>query len=427
VERLLTGNRPSAFWRVLPEPGEEAWAQAFASARATVSWPFPLPDTIDELLAATLGEAQFGHDRYRLGPARRTYYAVLRPALPAVARPLLRRLWRARASARPVLGWPIEDRYVRFQLAALAAALAAAGRRSAEIAWLWPRRAGFAACLTHDVEGRSGYDFVTRLAGIEEAVGLRSMFNFVPGDYRVDRGLVDDLRARGFEVGVHGFRHDGRLFSSRRRFEEHAAAINGVLGAWAVEGFRSPLTHRHPEWMQELEIGHDLSFFDTDPFEPMPGGTMSIWPFFLGRFVELPYTLPQDHTLLELGVSPGAVWREKTAFVRAHHGMALVNVHPDYVRAPSALAAYRDFLEWLAGLDSCWHALPHEVAAWWRSRSEPHAVAEPGDVVRVDVDGTRPVFDLRPRASLSSDPTAATAPARAPAPRPPSRRDRHPV
>ena len=31
--------------------------------------------------------------------------------------------------------------------------------------------------------------------------------------------------------------------------------------------------------MQALEIEYDLSFFDTDPCEPIPGGTMSIWPF----------------------------------------------------------------------------------------------------------------------------------------------------
>ena len=43
--------------------------------------------------------------------------------------------------------------------------------------------------------------------------------------------------------------------------------------------------------MRHLEIEYDLSFFDTDPFEPIPGGTMSIWPFFIGHFVELPYTL----------------------------------------------------------------------------------------------------------------------------------------
>ena len=65
-------------------------------------------------------------------------------------------------------------------------------------------------------------------------------------------------------------------------------------------GFRAPLTIRNPEWMQALNIEYDLSFFDTDPFEPIPGGTMSIWPFFTGHFVELPYTLVQDYTLVSV-------------------------------------------------------------------------------------------------------------------------------
>lgn len=33
---------------------------------------------------------------------------------------------------------------------------------------------------------------------------------------------------------------------------------------------------RHPLWMQSLDIEYDLSFFDTDPYEPMAGGSMSM-------------------------------------------------------------------------------------------------------------------------------------------------------
>jgi hypothetical protein len=32
--------------------------------------------------------------------------------------------------------------------------------------------------------------------------------------------------------------------------------------------------------------------------ESIAGGTLSIWFFFMGHFVELPYTLVQDHTLM---------------------------------------------------------------------------------------------------------------------------------
>ena len=68
--------------------------------------------------------------------------------------------------------------------------------------------------------------------------------------------------------------------------------------------------------MQALEVEYDSSFFDTDPYEPMPGGTMSIWPFFLGHFVELPYTLVQDHTLsVILGERTPRLWLDKVDFI----------------------------------------------------------------------------------------------------------------
>jgi hypothetical protein len=38
-----------------------------------------------------------------------------------------------------------------------------------------------------------------------------------------------------------------------------------------------------------------LSFIDVGPFELITGGTMSIWPFSIGHFIELPNTLVQDH------------------------------------------------------------------------------------------------------------------------------------
>lgn len=50
-------------------------------------------------------------------------------------------------------------------------------------------------------------------------------------------------------------------------------------------------------------------------------------------YMELPYTLPQDSTLfLLLKEQSPALWLCKLDWVAAHGGMAMVNVHPDYVR-----------------------------------------------------------------------------------------------
>jgi hypothetical protein len=180
---------------------------------------------------------------------------------------------------------------------------------------------------------------------------------------------MDDLRHRGFEVGVHGLRHNGRLFDSKPTFMQNASRINKYLKEWNAVGFRAELTHRQPEWMQALEIEYDLSFFDTDPFEPVPGGTMSIWPFFIGHFVELPYTLVQDYTLTSiLCENSPQIWLEKVDFIEKYHGMALVNTHPDYLKNKSTWCLYHEFLCAIESRDCCWHALPGEVASWWKRR-----------------------------------------------------------
>lgn len=183
------------------------------------------------------------------------------------------------------------------------------------------------------MEDAPGHAYVRQVADLEERLGFRSSFNFVAERYPIDHGLLAELRERGFEVGVHGLKHDGKLFSSRQVFEQRVQRINAYLHQWGAVGFRSPLTHRNPEWMQSLAIEYDSSFFDTDPYEVMPGGTMSMWPFFIGHFIELPYTLVQDHTLLVVrGERTPRLWLDKVRQIAHWQGMALLNTHPDYLR-----------------------------------------------------------------------------------------------
>src|SRR5256885_15201469 len=49
--------------------------------------------------------------------------------------------------------------------------------------------------------------------------------------------------------------------------------------------------------------------------------------------------------------------------------MALVLTHPDYAHDQRLAAGYRQLLDAFAGDDSAWHALPRDVAAWWRKRA----------------------------------------------------------
>lgn len=378
---LWSSNTPARFWLLEPaENGEPAvspdeWRLAIARSTHVLDLPDP-PQTgeqgwldLDDILLQTLGEGQFGPDRWRLSPAKRAYYA-LKPLLPRALTRVLRRLTMQSMASTSGLSWPIEDRFARFQWEIARHLLVITGRPSLSFRYFWPHGRAFALVLTHDVETAQGQAFVRNVADLEESLGFRSSFNFVPERYAVDRTLLAELRARGFEVGVHGLKHDGRLFRSHAEWIRRVADVNSYLHRFGAGGFRAPLTHRHPEWMQDLEIDYDLSFFDTDPYEPMPGGTMSIWPFQVGHFVELPYTLAQDYTLTSiLGERTPRLWLQKVDFLRRYHSMALLNSHPDYLRDEGTWAVYADFLHAMRDRGGYWHALPGEVARWWRARA----------------------------------------------------------
>lgn len=109
---------------------------------------------------------------------------------------------------------------------------------------------------------------------------------------------------------------------------------------------------------------------------------MSLWPFVMGRFLELPYTLAQDSTLTDVvGERSPRLWLEKLDCLARFFGMALVNTHPDYLRNSAHMCIYRELLENVRERSGCWTALPREVARWWRLRaSAGRTVVPPGAV-----------------------------------------------
>ena len=122
--------------------------------------------------------------------------------------------------------------------------------------------------------------------------------------------------------------------------------------------------------MSTLPFRYDSSYPDSDPFEPQPGGCCSWLPYFIGPVVELPITLPQDHTLFViLRARSGQVWLDKTDHIRSRGGMALLITHPDYLDDAPIAAAYEDLLHRYENDADVWRALPADVADWWRRRA----------------------------------------------------------
>jgi len=405
MSALYEENTPAAFWRFLgdPQPSPADWSSAIQTAALQLPEAVRhAGDDIDKLLFLTLGEGQFGAQHWGFSSALRLYYAV-KPLLPRWSTRRLRRLRGTVTDPRFPLGWPIEDRYVRFQWEIARQLMRQHARTALPFIHFWPQGHGYAFVLTHDVESAAGQERALSLAGLDASYGFRSSFNFVPEEYRLDHGLLAELRLRGFEVGVHGLQHDWKLFSSHSEFLRRARPINRYIKAMRATGFRAPLTHRNPEWMQALDIDYDLSFFDTDPHEPTPGGTMSIWPFMIGRFVELPYTLVQDYTLTAvLRETTPRLCLENVDFIRDHCGMALLNAHPDYLNNPITRRVYEEFLRAMRARADYWHALPGEVARWWRARAQAASPAALQGAVQATVELSQDRILIDPAADAAA-------------------------
>jgi hypothetical protein len=267
--------------------------------------------------------------------------------------------------------WPVDDGVTRLAELYGALLLSRYGLDELGFRWFWPEPYRAALILTHDVEGEDGIRLAVELADLEESLGFRSAFNF-GGWYDVDPGVLRELSSRGFEVGMHGIVHDRSLFSSRAEFERQLPLLRELADRLGAVGFRSPATHRVFEWLAELPIEYDGTIPHSDPYEPQPGGCCSLWPFFVGDVVALPYTLPQDHTLLTLlGHRTPDVWLAAADEIERRFGLIHCVSHPDpgYLGDPDKRVVYREFLTAMAERNAVWHELPAEVAGWWRVRS----------------------------------------------------------
>jgi len=331
------------------------------------------------------------------------FYYYVKPFIPRFLQIIVRRKVARRKRELNQHNWPIDNK----------AAISPEG-------WAgWPEKKQFALVLHHDVDTAKGHKKCHPLIELEEKMGFRSSYNFVPERYNVSSDLRRYLIEKGFEVGVHGLKHDGKLFLSKERFQKQAIRIRQYLKEWQSVGFVSPSMHRNLDWIGELEIEHDCSTFDVDPYEPQPEGVRTIFPFWVpttrnvqletrnstnpsnlsremgnlfhrdpsnpsnpsnsSGFVELPYTLPQDFTLFVLLQEKSIdIWKQKLDWIVEHGGMALLITHPDYMNGKTAkcdleeypMAFYEEFLDYVKSKyeGQYWHALPKDVARFWKEK-----------------------------------------------------------
>lgn len=300
---------------------------------------------------------------------RNRFYYLLKPFIPRGLQILIRRRFANIKRIKYNDCWPIDKNAYK-----------------PPVGWTgWPDKKRFALVLTHDMETQKGLNRCYELMKLEKGLGFKSSFNFVAEDYKVSPELRHSLTSNGFEVGVHGLTHDGSLYKSREIFLQQAKQINQYLKEWKSVGFRSPSMYHNLEWLHDLNIEYDASTFDIDPFEPQPDGMSTIFPFWVkgaspsSGYVELPYTLSQDFTVLIIFKDKDLkIWKEKLEWIVQKGGMVLLNVHPDYINFGDSKqrvdeypkSYYIDFLNYIKKQykNQYWHVLPREMASFWRDK-----------------------------------------------------------
>ncbi len=307
------------------------------------------------------------HDRDSL-PLSRIFYYVVKPLIPDCFRLLLRRTLVLAQQKKYADVWPI------FEPAA-----------ARPVQWAgWPGGKRFALVLTHDVDTGAGNKKVPALMELDRSLGFTATFFLFPEEYEHPDKHHDLLRRNGFEIAIHGLKHDGKLYQSEKAFNKSAVQINHFIEKWKAAGFRAPCMHHNLAWNHRLNIRYDASTYDTDPFEPQGGGVATIFPFTVTdhatghSYVELPYTLPQDYFLFEIMRQKTInIWKRKLDWIADNGGMAHLLTHPDYMcfndngnRAGKYPALfYEEFLRYIKDRyeGQYWLASAQEMAAYWKS------------------------------------------------------------
>lgn len=313
----------------------------------------------------------------------RMLYYLARPFLPVALRKHLQRRYLRDWSKIPFPNWPVDTTVENILEQTLILSMISRNMTRIPFIWFWPEGVSSCTAVTHDVETAAGLEFCTQLMDLNDSFGIKSSFQIVPEErYSVPQALLDAIRERGFEINIHDLNHDGNLLANRDEFLRRAGEINVYAKKFGARGFRSAVLYRNIDWYDALDFSYDMSVPNVAHLDPQRGGCCTVFPFFNGKMVELPVTMSQDYSLYNIlnDYSIG-VWKEQISLIREKHGLMQMIVHPDYNIDPAARRVYAELLSYLSDLRArgeTWIALPGEVAAWWRLRSELSLVREGG-------------------------------------------------
>jgi len=270
----------------------------------------------------------------------------------------------------------------------LLGAIAISSGRTVSTLWFWPKNVKYVITITHDVDTRYGFqEGADLLRRVERKYKVKTAWNIPVRHYQIETKAVKALAWEDCEIGLHGYRHDGRLIFATgneiaKELVEARELLTKVSGR-QVRGFRAPLLQHSKKILQATEEAgfiYDSSIPAWEAYcrtSEKAHGIGTIYPFMVSdRFVEIPVTLPQDHQLMHVGgLSSREVlelWKTLMEHIKSFGGLCSVIIHPerDLFGRGRMLRWYEKFIREITGDSDCWLTLPSNVAKWWLLRSK---------------------------------------------------------
>jgi hypothetical protein len=349
--------------------------------------PFDPDEIVDNLRLERYPGCRLG----QLEQALKSAYYCLRPLTNRRLRSLMQSFrstgWQKKAFPR----WPVDTSVEDIFNQLLKLVLQASGEERIPFIWFWPRGAQACVSLTHDVETSAGRDFCSELMDLDESFGIKASFQVVPEDrYTMSGNYLSEFRERGFEICVQDLNHDGRLFDDFGEFSRRADLINRYGQEFGAKGFRSAVLYRNLEWFRHLDFSFDMSVPNVGHLDPQQGGCCTVFPYSVGRLMEVPVTTTQDYSLFHiLNQRTVDLWKRQFEMILAQNGLATFLVHPDYIIDRETQSVYTSLLEMLSVArtkELLWFALPGEIDEWWRARNSM-SVVKAGNSWRIEGEG----------------------------------------
>ena len=347
----------------------------------TVCLPFDLDEVANNLRYELYSqESSSRADTKSIG---RIYY-LLRPLLSVAFRRHIHRLYLRGWDRLPFPQWPVDRSVEQILEQVMLLSLETQSVDQIPFVWFWPEGASSCAMVTHDVETMKGVLTCPYLMDTEDKLAIKGSFQIIPEErYEVTDSLLDSIRRRGFEIGVHDLNHDGHLFRDQEQFLERVKKINSYKVRFGASGFRTAVLYRKQLWLDALDFSYDMSVPNVAHLDPQRGGCCTVMPYFVGKILELPLTTTQDYTLFHiLSRESIDLWKSQIDLIMEKHGLISFNIHPDYLDNPSRRNVFEALLGHLSDLrreKRVWITTPGEIARWWRQRSEMKLVKDGHD------------------------------------------------